>query len=257
MKNINALLILMLMSAILSAADININSYYVKQYTASFTYTFPDTVVHEGDVIIIGRNCTQAEFEAFWGVTLGSNVIFFNSEDRLPKINGDETFSLHDSTGTLLDSTPVPQPPDGEVCIQRDSTNVDTWTVVASSMSDPGVYTHGGYNCGLKITEFTDTSGTGNYIYEFVELYNDINITGIDNFRETHSESVISYDISNSVLSVNDKTDEVKIYNIVGEEIYSSAYTGPVSVKHLNNGIYFVLCKDGKERYLKKLAIIK
>lgn len=48
-----------------------------------------------------------------------------------------------------------------------------SWTVVASSSGTPGTGAGAGCAKGVVINEFSDALGTGNFIYEFIELHND------------------------------------------------------------------------------------
>ncbi|MFO8062398.1 MAG: lamin tail domain-containing protein [bacterium] len=169
MKKI-VLLIVIFASIMIYSADINVNGYTLYQYTSAQSVVLPDTVIPEGYYLVVGRNATEAEFEAFWGA-LPANAIYFNSVNNCPMINGDETYSLDDSGGTQIDSTTSPL--SGGNTAQRDATNVNTWTQSADTNAAPGSGVTGGNGVGLVITEYSDASGTGNYIYEFVEIYND------------------------------------------------------------------------------------
>lgn len=48
-----------------------------------------------------------------------------------------------------------------------------TWTKVTATSATPGTGGLTGCGRGVFINEFSDAIGTGNYIYEFVELFND------------------------------------------------------------------------------------
>jgi len=48
-----------------------------------------------------------------------------------------------------------------------------SWSVGASSLGNPGSGAPADCNKGVYISEFSDALGTGNFIYEFVELHND------------------------------------------------------------------------------------
>ncbi|HEX7808593.1 MAG TPA: hypothetical protein VF608_07710, partial [Thermoanaerobaculia bacterium] len=48
-----------------------------------------------------------------------------------------------------------------------------SWTRAASSTGNPGTGAPAPCNKGVFISEFSDALGTGNFIYEFVELSND------------------------------------------------------------------------------------
>ena len=253
------LFFLIIIAICLHAGDINVSGYTVKQFDASHTYTLPDTVIHEGDFIVIARDCSKGDFETFWNVVLGSNVLFINSGNTLPMINGDESFAVYDSSGNTVDSTAVVMPAGENKSIQRDSTNVDTWTILNSDQANPGYFGGDAHNAGLVITEFTDSTGSGNYIYEFVELYNDPNITGIERKQETCN--CIFYDRNSSILIIensgnaNSVTD-ITIYNIAGQQLKSeqtSAEKVYIDMKMMPAGKYIVKVTN---RYLSTSAII-
>jgi hypothetical protein len=48
-----------------------------------------------------------------------------------------------------------------------------SWNVVSASSATPGTGAGAGCAKGVVINEFSDALGTGNFIYEFVELHND------------------------------------------------------------------------------------
>jgi hypothetical protein len=51
--------------------------------------------------------------------------------------------------------------------------NASSWTKVASTSGNPGTGGLTGCGKGVFINEFSDALGTGNFVYEFVELFND------------------------------------------------------------------------------------
>ncbi len=151
------------------------SGWVVTQANSDSSFTVPaDTLVSVGSVFIVARATDRAGFEAFWGVTLGADVVFINSENTSPQINGDETYTLTDAGGTVLDGPTIALV--SMNTYQRTSeaaANLDTsW---ATSGDQPGDTTPGSAEIapatGGWITEFADASGTGNYIYEFVEVY--------------------------------------------------------------------------------------
>ncbi len=151
--------------------SLNINNYQIKQYSASYTYTFGDITLFDGEYIVIGRNADKAAFETFWNVSLAANVIYINGANSALSINGAETFSLHDATPSLIDSSTSALV--GGNTVVRDATNLNTWTQFDDTTGTPGSGVTGGNDAGFVITEYSDASGTGNYIYEFVEVFFD------------------------------------------------------------------------------------
>ena len=128
--------------------------------------------------VIIGRNASKAAFEAFWGVTLGSNTTYVNSADGMPQINGDEDYTLYNPGGTKLDGRTVAMAASAGETLQRKngcgvSTKATSWTRLGSTAANPGSGAPADCGKGLYISEFADAAGTGNHIYEFIELHID------------------------------------------------------------------------------------
>ncbi|MBU0677537.1 MAG: lamin tail domain-containing protein [Verrucomicrobia bacterium] len=167
------------------AGSLDISGYKLLQQNSALTYTFPaGTFVAPTGYVVIARDAGQAAFETFWGVSLGRRVTFINGSNGMPQINGAEIYTLEDATAAVLDGpTPAGVNPSGN-SVQRnsasaDSTLVASWTEVASTNGNPGGGGVGPGTEGLVINEFSDALGTGNYIYEFVELYYDSSPVGI------------------------------------------------------------------------------
>jgi len=179
MKRFLLFVLMVAFSIAIFSADIDITGFKIRQYNNPFTYTVTDTTLPGGWFLIICRgNKTQAEFESFWGVTMGPNVIFLDSViPVIPQMNGAEIYSIHDASDLLVDSSSVAQLIAAK-SVQRDSTSGSTFTLYASSQATPGSCSNYGNGAGLVITEYTDTLGTGNYLYEFVEIYNDTGTGG-------------------------------------------------------------------------------
>ncbi len=153
-------------------AERDVSGWVLEQTTGDLTFTLPSgTAVAEGSFIIIGRNSTQAAFETFWGVTLGEEVVFLNSGDSMPQINGDETYTLSDGSGTVLDGPTIAL--EKYASYQRSSegaANVAaSWATFGNGPGDTTPGTAGiSPASGGWITEFADAE---EYIYEFVEIY--------------------------------------------------------------------------------------
>ncbi|HXG57468.1 MAG TPA: Ig-like domain-containing protein [Thermoanaerobaculia bacterium] len=157
----------------------NIGGWRLTQANATLNYTIPaGTVIPSKGYVIVARNASKAQFEAFWGVTLASNVVYINSADGMPQINGDENYTLYNAAGTKIDGRTINMAASAGEAIQRtngcgSSTKASSWRRVASSSANPGSGAPPDCGRGVYISEFSDALGTGNYIYEFVELRND------------------------------------------------------------------------------------
>lgn len=165
--------------SIASGLPINIGGYKLLQANATLTYTIPTgTIIPSKGYVIVGRNATKAQFQTFWGVTLAANVVYLNSVDTMPQLNGSETYTLQNASSTTLDGPTVAQASAGGESLKRlngcGAANLAaSWSRVASSTANPGTGAPAACNKGVYISEFSDALGTGNFIYEFVEIYND------------------------------------------------------------------------------------
>jgi hypothetical protein len=158
---------------------VNIGSYQLVQANATLTYTIPaGTTIASKGYVIIGRNATKTQFQTFWGVTLAANVVYINSVDTMPQINGSETYTLKNASAATLDGPSVAMASGAGESLKRingcGAANLSTsWSRVASSTGNPGSGAPAACSKGVYISEFSDALGTGNFIYEFIELYND------------------------------------------------------------------------------------
>lgn len=158
-------------------AALDISGYVLKQYESTQSYSIPaDTEVQPGGYVVIGRDANQAAFESFWGVTLDASTVFINSGGSIPQLNGAETYELTDGS-TTIDGPSGLAASSGKTT-QRNNTTDDgtqsgSWTASDESSATPGSGANGNGTAGLVITEYSDAGGTGNYVYEFVELYYD------------------------------------------------------------------------------------
>jgi hypothetical protein len=158
---------------------VTLTGYSIQQANATLAYTIPaGTFIPSKGYVIVGRNATKAQFETFWGVTLAASVVYVNSADTMPQINGSETYALLNSGGTTIDGITVAMASAGGESLRRSNgcgaANLATsWTRAASSTGNPGTGAPAPCGKGVYISEFSDALGTGNFIYEFVELFND------------------------------------------------------------------------------------
>ena len=85
-------------------SSINISNYVIRQTNSTQSYTMPsNTTIPANGFLILGRDATQVEFEAFWSVTLDANVIYLNSSNVCPLINGSEQYLFEDILGVSVD----------------------------------------------------------------------------------------------------------------------------------------------------------
>jgi len=164
---------------------IDISSWVIQQQTSSRSFTIPrGTVLAKGDYLVLGRNASQSAFESTWRVTFGDNVTYLNSVDHqateVPTINGSETYELRDPFGVTQDGPTIAMSSGARQNLQRipgtSAGAAQSWSVAASpnTVANPGSgISDAAANNGIYISEFSDRTGTGAYVYEFVELYYD------------------------------------------------------------------------------------
>jgi beta-lactamase superfamily II metal-dependent hydrolase len=161
-----------------NGVPVDVSGWTITQANATQTYTIPaGTVIPSHGYLIIARNATKTAFQTFWGRTLASNVVYINTADTMPQINGSETYTLKNAAGTTIEGTTVAMDTNAGFDFQRATCGaigtLSSWTHVAAGSATPGTGGLNGCNRGAFLNEFSDAIGTGNYVYEFIEIYND------------------------------------------------------------------------------------
>ena len=157
----------------------DISGWTVTQANATITYTIPaGTIIAANGYVVIGRQATQSAFQTFWNVTLGSNVVYLNGNGAFPQINGSETYTVKNASGTVIDGATIAMSSAAGQDLQRidpclAAGTTSSWTIGATTAANPGSGAAAGCAKGVVINEFSDAAGSGNYVYEFVELHND------------------------------------------------------------------------------------
>ncbi|MCK4643854.1 lamin tail domain-containing protein [bacterium] len=158
-----------------SQNDIDVSGWKIVQYSSTNTYTIPNgIIIPEGGYLVVGRNADKTAFETFWGVTLASDVIYVNSSNSMPLINGDEYFELLNDSDVSQDG-PSAKTLSVNNTVERTNPgdpagDTTSWTMTASTSATPGSGVGASSNAGVIVNEYSDASS---YEYEFVELYND------------------------------------------------------------------------------------
>jgi len=157
----------------------DISGWTVTQANATVVYTIPaGTVIPANGYVVIGRDATKAAFESFWGVTLGSNVIYLTTAGAFPQINGSENYTLKNGSGTTIDGPTISTASGANQSLRRidpctGAGITSNWNVGATTLANPGSGAGAGCAKGVVINEFSDAAGANNFVYEFVELHND------------------------------------------------------------------------------------
>src|SRR5262249_21060750 len=149
------------------------------QANSAITYNLPPgTVIPDNGYVVIGRDATKTAFEAFWESALASNVAYINSGGAFPAINGSENYTLYNEAGVEIDGTTISMASSAGQSIQRKdpclpANQAASWNILSSSSGSPRSGAGVGCGIGVVINEFSDALGTGNFVYEFVELHYD------------------------------------------------------------------------------------
>jgi beta-lactamase superfamily II metal-dependent hydrolase len=160
-----------------NGVPVNIGGWTLTQANATLNYTIPaGTTIASKGYVLVARNATKAAFQTFWGVTLGANVVYINSADTMPQINGSETYTLKNGA-TTIDGPTVAMDTSAGFDFERATCGavgtLSSWSHRASTSGTPGTGGLTTCNRGVFINEFSDALGTGNFVYEFIELFND------------------------------------------------------------------------------------
>jgi mono/diheme cytochrome c family protein len=157
------------------AAPVDLSDFILEQLGSQIDVFFPSgSVVPHGSFVIVARNATRAQFEAFYGKTLGTNVSFFTGNGGFPVIDGGENFALFDSQGVFIDGRTLTEPAGGQRTLQRTNCGVDaslatSWTsqVTSTAIATPGTGPLSTGQSRICVTEVADASNSN---FEYIEL---------------------------------------------------------------------------------------
>jgi hypothetical protein len=155
--------------------EVDLSGWRIVQTDSARTFTIPaGTRLRRGACLVVGRNAPRPAFEAFWGSNLGADAVYFDSGDKFPSLNGDETFTLLDAAGLAVDG-PTPKLVPGRVRRRKPGTEAATMSSWIDLAALPGDATPGAPeglvgDGALRVTEVADPSASGQFVYEFVEV---------------------------------------------------------------------------------------
>ncbi len=164
--------------------SIDVSGYTLEQINSSQAATLPTgTEVAVGGCLVLGRQATREDFAAFWGdfpqEATYANGFALVGGSGFPVINGGEQYRLFDASNNQVEPNSDFLPPD-PLGTEQFATRISTTNDLFTTATIPNVYATPGLFAGLtagdgavRWTEFSDTEGTGNFIYEFAELYYD------------------------------------------------------------------------------------
>jgi len=157
---------------------LNISGFIIDQLSSEKRFIIPEnTEINPQGYLIIARDSNKTNFENFWGVSFSSNITFVDSDNTFPSINGDETFILKNKTNVTIDG-PTGLSLTTYHTVERinatfDSTLESSWNISTDNYATPSWGAKGDKTAGLVINEYSDVSGSGNWRYEFIEIYYD------------------------------------------------------------------------------------
>jgi beta-lactamase superfamily II metal-dependent hydrolase len=160
-------------------AGTSVAGWKVAQMNSSYSYVLPTgTVIPPKGYLIIARNATRAAFQSFWKVSLGPDVVFLNAAGVLPVLNGGESYALYTAGGALVDGRTTDMPAGGGKALQRKGPCLapgasSSWSIQPAASATPGSGAGSGCGKGIVLNEFADPPATGDYVFEFIEIYND------------------------------------------------------------------------------------
>ncbi len=158
-----------------SSSEIDLSGWKIIQTDSPRSLLLPQgTVLRKGGTVVVSRSAPKAAFEVFWGATLGGGTVYVDSGDRLPSLNGDETFSLVGPSGAVVDG-PTPKLVAGRNLRRRAGAPAGAASSWIDQAALPGDATPGDPGPGVgdgavRITEIADPAGSGQFPCEFVEI---------------------------------------------------------------------------------------
>jgi mono/diheme cytochrome c family protein len=158
------------------AGKVDLSNFIIEQTGFLIDAFLPaGTLIPHGGYAVIARNATKAQFEAFYGKTLGTNVSFFTGNNTFPIIDGSETFALFDLQGVFMDGRSLAEPVGGQRTLSRKNCGVaaplaTSWTtaVTTTAGATPGA---GPLSTGLDRICITEVADSLNSNFEYIEIF--------------------------------------------------------------------------------------
>jgi len=158
------------------AGKVDLSNFIIEQTGFLIDAFLPaGTLISHGGFAVIARNATRAQFEAFYGKTLGTNVSFFTGNNTFPIIDGSETFALFHLQGVFMDGRSLAEPLGGQRTLSRKNCDLaaplaTSWTtaVTTTAGATPGT---GPLNTGLDRICITEVADALNSNFEFIEIF--------------------------------------------------------------------------------------
>jgi mono/diheme cytochrome c family protein len=161
-----------------NANQVDLTFFQFKQTTSNERPHIPlSTLVPHGGYLVVARNATKAEFEAFYGRTLGANVVYLDAATdgftKFPSITGGATYTLLDVQDVLIDGPSIALP--SGTILSRTSCDAPasaaaSWTSKPASAANatPGT---GPLSTGLDRICITEIADSKQQQFEYVEIF--------------------------------------------------------------------------------------
>jgi hypothetical protein len=233
------------------SADADVSGFIIQQIESTREFILPENCyIPARGLLVLGRYATRGAFETYWNTELDESVLYINSMNAFPMINGQEQFLLKSPENVLIDpsdgsyTSPIIQ--EGERARRSFPGNdSEDWYIAPDSTATPGW-------SPLLDTTFVSVTPPVNPVpktlHPSAAIYpNPVNHTlniSIQGFRSGPATLRI-IDIRGYVHS--EKTVELSAdKNILQEES-----------QHLSSGIYIVQIIQNHLRTQKKAIILK
>ena len=232
----------------------NLDGWVLIQENSHREFYFDNVSILPGSYVIIARNCTRSQFESFWGVQLPDEVVFLNGGNSFPVINGSENYTLVNAVGDTADGPTISM--SSGYSIQRVSpldpaSSPSSWDVVPDSLATPGSGANTANSHKIVINEASDASGSGNYIYEFVELFYDLR-TDVEE-ENRGGEHFTAVNVAPSLDKLSWLSPPYSVYDVSGRRLLEVSASGKARDGDLHSGLYIVV----KERRVYPVLILR
>jgi hypothetical protein len=153
-------------------AVVDLSGWVLRQTDSFREITLPEgTVLASDETLLVIRDGTREAFSEFWNTTLDPSVMVVFGDGDFPTINGDETYTLLDAEGNVLDG-PTPALGLGMVLVRQSPIDDDVW---ATELADADTVSPGAGHPSTGdgtpyISEVSDAPGQGTFANEYVEI---------------------------------------------------------------------------------------
>lgn len=232
-------------------ADANVSGFVIQQVESVREFTLPENCyIPARGLLLIGRYATRGEFEAFWNVQLDESVLYINSMNAFPMINGQEQFLLKSRDNTLIDPTDGSYTSaiilEGERARRNSPGNdSDDWYIAPDSTATPGW-------SPLLDTNFVSVTPSLNHVPETLRPTALIYPNPVNN---TLNISIRGFRPGTATLRIVDIQGHIRCEKTV--ELSSNQKILQEDSQYLSSGIYIVQITQNHIRAQNKAIVLK